>query len=116
MHMLLGPSCCITSVASAVCLVLVFSVGKACASAELLSWSICVSGRNRAPAQSSDFATLMAQARGTKFFFFLVQVPNLAYEIVQRQRGMRDSKRLMNLQGFLVGARPRSCMPSAYAL
>lgn len=31
------------------------------------------------------------------------QVPNLAYEIVTRQRGMPDSQRSINLQGFLVG-------------
>ena len=32
-----------------------------------------------------------------------VQVPNLAYEIVTRQRGMPNSQRSINLQGFLVG-------------
>ena len=32
-----------------------------------------------------------------------VQVPNLAHEIVTRQRGMPDSQRSINLQGFLVG-------------
>lgn len=37
----------------------------------------------------------------------MAQVPNLAYEIVQRHRGVRDSKRLINLQGFLVGACPQ---------
>ena len=45
----------------------------------------------------------------------MAQVPNLAYEIVQRHQGVRDSKRLINLQGFLVGA-CRRCMLSAHAL
>ena len=43
-----------------------------------------------------------------------VQVPNLAYEIVTRQRGMPD--RNINLQGFLVGEhKAASHLPQASA-
>lgn len=68
------------------------------------------------PAKSCRFIAWLSAALCELQRCHCAQVPNLAYEIVMRQRGMPDNQRLspINLQGFLVGER-KAVSPLAHA-